>query len=420
MRGQLVPTYPQIPTLVYERFESRSSIGVFPIPRNHRVQTTRASMMSTFNDTSQTSSRHVQPVRATPVPFIHAILRAYTLRGRSPADALLYAQITPQELQDLGGFVTAGQVERLSAYAMQDLDDEGLGAFSQPMGWGSYGMLARASLTSPDLRVALKRWCRHHGLLTRDISLQLQCPPRQPLRRTPASLSGQNWATVTLVENRPIHPDARVFSMVTVLRVMHGTACWLLDSQISLAEVALPFERPPYAAELALMFPGPIRYGAPHACLRFDAGYLDMPVRRTEAALNQMLKRALLVVVKPYRRDRLVRHRVQQLLRETGSGAEQTAAAIAEALHVSVRSLHRFLKEDGTSLQAIKDEVREERARQLLIRTQDPIKKVAGQVGFDNARSFARAFTSWTGMTPQQFRQQHCRPLDRASIPGVE
>ena len=39
--------------------------------------------------------------------------------------------------------------------------------------WGSYGMLARASLTSPDLGVALKRWCRHHGLLTDDIRLAL-------------------------------------------------------------------------------------------------------------------------------------------------------------------------------------------------------------------------------------------------------
>lgn len=360
----------------------------------------------------------MQPVRATPVSFIHAIVRAYEKRGMNASDALLHAQITPQELSDPNGCVTAGQVERLSAYAMHELDDEGLGAFSRPMGWGSYGMLVRASLSSPDLRVALKRWCRHHGLLNRDISLQLQCPPRLSIRRPTAPLPGQSGAAVTLVENRALAAENREFALVTVLRILHGTACWLLDSQISLQEVALPFDPPAYAAELSLMFPGPIRYGAPHAVLRFDAGYLDMPVRRTETALNQMLKRALLVVVKPYRRDRLVRHRVQQLLRETGSGAEQTAAAIAEALHVSVRSLHRFLKEDGTSLQAIKDEVREERARLLLIRTNDPIKKVAGQVGFDNARSFARAFTSWTGMTPQQFRQLHCRPHAGVMSPG--
>lgn len=365
--------------------------------------------MSMPDEPPLTKGRHTQPVRATPVPFIHAIIRAYTSRRMSAADALAHAQITPEELHDPNGCVTSGQVERLSAYAMQELDDEALGAFSRPLGWGSYGMLARASLSSPNLKVALQRWCRHHGLLTDDVSLQVQCPPGTGDLAGSVCSSAGAWATVTLVENRRLPEDNRVFALVSLLRNMHGISCWWLDSQVSLEEVALPFERPHYAAELARMFPGPIRYGAPQAMIRFDACYLDMPIRRTEAALNQMLKRALLVVVKPYRRDRLVRHRVQHLLRETGSGSEQTATAIAEALHVSVRSLHRFLKEDGTSLQAIKDEVREERARQLLIRTNDPIKKVAGQVGFDNARSFARAFTSWTGVTPQQFRQQHSR-----------
>lgn len=54
-------------------------------------------------------------------------------------------------------------MEVLSATAMQELDDESLGAFRRKLPWGSYGMLARASLTSPDLAVALKRWCRHHA-----------------------------------------------------------------------------------------------------------------------------------------------------------------------------------------------------------------------------------------------------------------
>jgi hypothetical protein len=46
--------------------------------------------------------------------------------------------------------MTARQMEQLSAAAMQELDDEGLGAFGRKLPWGSYGMLARASLTAPD------------------------------------------------------------------------------------------------------------------------------------------------------------------------------------------------------------------------------------------------------------------------------
>lgn len=44
-----------------------------------------------------------------------------------------------------------------------------LGMVQPPVALGSYGILCRASLTSPTLGVALKRWCRHDRLLTHDL-----------------------------------------------------------------------------------------------------------------------------------------------------------------------------------------------------------------------------------------------------------
>ncbi|MCU0927555.1 MAG: AraC family transcriptional regulator, partial [Hydrogenophaga sp.] len=110
-------------------------------------------------------------VAATPMAFVKAIVHAFELRGLSPQGALAAAQIAPADLTRAGARITALQMEWLSAAAMQALDDEALGWFSRPLPWGSYGLLARASLSAPTLGVALKRWCRHHGLLTRDIAL---------------------------------------------------------------------------------------------------------------------------------------------------------------------------------------------------------------------------------------------------------
>src|SRR4051812_6289717 len=113
------------------------------------------------------------PAAATPMAFARAIVAAYQRRGLNPAEALKLAQIPPSPLQQADARMTSLQMEVLSGAAMQELDDEGLGAFGRRLPWGSYGMLARASLTSPDLGVALKRWCRHHALLTDDIGLEL-------------------------------------------------------------------------------------------------------------------------------------------------------------------------------------------------------------------------------------------------------
>ncbi|MEW6705993.1 MAG: AraC family transcriptional regulator [Pseudomonadota bacterium] len=330
------------------------------------------------------------PAAATPIAFVKAMLLAYEKYGQSPREALKLAQITPAQLRRSGSRITAGQLETFARTAMQQLDDEALGWFSRRLPWGSYGMLVRASLTAPTLEVALRRWCRHHRLLTEDISFRLE----------------QQAGSARLVLEE--HGDLgamREFCLLTSLRNAHGVACWLVDSRIALREVRFPFAAPPHRPVYPLLFPGPVHFGAEPAGFSFDAQYLQLPVRRDERALQAMLQQALKLIVLPYRRDRLLVQRVRELLCARGHEL-RSGAALAAALHLSLRTLHRQLKDEGASLQALKDEARRERAVDLLRRTQHPLKRVAQAVGFGSEKSFARAFKQWTGVSPGVFRQR--------------
>ena len=151
------------------------------------------------------------------------------------------------------------------------------------------------------------------------------------------------------------------------------------------------------------MFPGALAFDAAQASIRFDARYLALPLRRDEKALRQMLQRALPLTVLQYRRDRLLVAQVRQALL-TRTEEAHDAESIAALLHMSTRTLHRQLKEEGAGLQQLKDEVRGERAKDLLLRTSKPIKQVAAAAGFGNEKSFMRAFRQWTGTSPAQFR----------------
>src|SRR6266702_603320 len=111
----------------------------------------------------------MKQVAVTPVAFVRAMVLAYEKYGKDPEAALRQAQIAPELLCLPNARITASQMEAISGLAMQELDDEALGWFSRRLPWGSYGMLCRASLTSPTLGVALNRWCRHHRLLTDDL-----------------------------------------------------------------------------------------------------------------------------------------------------------------------------------------------------------------------------------------------------------
>lgn len=329
------------------------------------------------------------PPAVTPMAFARAIVAAYRRHGREPDAALKLAQITPGQLARPEARMTARQMELLSAAAMQELDDEALAAYGRRLPWGSYGMLARASLTAPTLGIALRRWCRHHGLLADDIALGV-------------TVAG-NVAAITMEERRPLPRELRELSIAFLLRNIHGLACWYVDSRIPLLAASFPFPAPAHADAYGHMFPARVRFGAPQAELRFDAAYLELPLRRDEKALNQMLQRALSITVLQYRRDRLLVPQVRQAL-AAHPQRTHSAEGLAQLLHVSTRTLHRQLREEGASLQQLKDQVRFERAKDLLYRTGQPMKQVAAAVGFRNEKSFARAFRQWVGVSPGEFR----------------
>jgi len=353
-----------------------------------------------------TSARAHAPRAATPMAFVRAIVAAYARYGRDPAGALRAASIAPRDVDDPAGRVTAAQFEALNAHAMQELDDEALGWFSRRLPWGTYGMLCRASLGAPELGVALKRWCRHHRLLTDDVVLDL-------------AVAG-GVATVRIEERRAPEADFREFCLVSSLRFLLGYACWAIDSQIALREAHFPFPAPPHRDAYALMF-GPVvafdsRRGAGIA---FDERYLALPLRRDERALRAMLRRALPLTVLQYRRDRLLGRRVRELLRAHGTEAA-TAQTVAGWLAISPRTLHRQLRDEGVSLQALKDEVRRTGACDLLRRTTRPVRQVALAVGFRSEKSFSRAFRQWTGTTPGDFRSGGDAPTPQVDVRSAD
>lgn len=326
----------------------------------------------------------------TPAAFVHAILRGYEKYGLDPAPVLAQVQITPTMLNAPCAPISTKQFQAFMELSMRAMDDEGLACFSRPLWWGSYSLLARASVTAPNLRVALKRWCRNHNLLTRDITLRVT--------------ESAGIVTVSVHEHAPLNSQ-REFCLLSILRNLLGYSSWLIDSRISCMDVAFPFPRPAYHSVYASMFSGPVRFGSAQASVSLDATYLELAVRRDEAAMREMLADALPLLIDEYRRDRLLIQRLHGILL-TNLHEMRNAQDMARALNMSVRSLYRQLKEEGTSLQALKDDVRKEQALQLLHRSAMPLKKIAVTLGFSNDKSFARAFRRWFGVMPSQYRRE--------------
>jgi len=87
-----------------------------------------------------------------------------------------------------------------------------------------------------------------------------------------------------------------------------------------------------------------------------------------------------------------------------------TLAEIARASHLSVSRLaHLFKEQMGMTLIDYVTAVRIERAKELLLGTDQSCTEICFQVGYNNQSYFTRTFKSVAGLTPRQFRMQNRR-----------
>jgi AraC-like DNA-binding protein len=153
----------------------------------------------------------------------------------------------------------------------------------------------------------------------------------------------------------------------------------------------------------------PVRFECDAYEMHFPAEMLaQAPTRQADQALSQVLEdhaRHLLEAMPP--RDPfqgVVRAEILSQLERGSTGCSNLARALA----MSERTLRRRLHDQGTTYQALLDQLRSELARNYVAHSRDPFEAIAHRLAFADPSAFFRAFRRWTGTTPAQFRE-HAR-----------
>ena len=98
--------------------------------------------------------------------------------------------------------------------------------------------------------------------------------------------------------------------------------------------------------------------------------------------------------------------RVRSAIQQKLTGQRPTIEDIADALHVSPRTLQRRLQDEGSSFQRVLEEARHHLARHYLNNSFLELNEAAYLLGYNDANSFVRAFRTWEGMPPARWREQ--------------
>lgn len=331
----------------------------------------------------------IRPPVTIPIAFVHGMLSGVApdsaLRGGYLADA----GIAPELIDHPGARVTAEQYTALFCLLMDRLDDECLGLLSRPFKPGSFALMTRAAASAPTLQRALRRAAHTFSVLQDDVVLE-------PVRE--GDLAG-----LSIRLNDPSR-NVAPFLHELLLRLLWRLLAWLAGGQLPAVRFDFAFSSPPYASSYGKVFPAALHFGCPRSAFWFDAARLNDPVRQDEAALRAYLADARAQVIVPRRMGDLLSARVRECLQRTLS-VWPDLAATADALNMSGSTLQRRLAAEGTSFQALKDELRRDLAIVRLNSSNVPLAQLAYELGFADSPAFQRAFKGWTGSAPGAYRK---------------
>lgn len=277
-----------------------------------------------------------------------------------------------------------GRLWRAMATAQRD-EFFGLGA--RPMRPGSFALMCSAALPAPTLESALRRALLFLNVVLDDPTGALEvCDGQAVVRLT--DRTGPRTA----------------FAYRTYWLILMGLACWLVGRRIPLHRVDFACPAPPHRRDVRQFFGAPVHFDEPQSRLAFDARYLALTPRRTDAALRAFLRGAPANILVRYRHDQGMTARVRSALRARAPAQWPGFAALALAMEVSPATLRRRLRAEGQSFAAIKDEIRAARAQAALAAGGLSVAEIAADLGYSEPSAFHRAYRKWTGTTPAAAR----------------
>jgi AraC-like DNA-binding protein len=328
-----------------------------------------------------------------------AMIRAQSLRGYrnlvsdlggNPTRLLRKAGIDPATLDQLTTFIRFEDMINLlecSATAL-DCPDFGLRlADRQDLGiLGTLAVAIRHSATVGDAGRCASKYLYVHS-------------PAVAFTITPGGKKSEVLLAFDILLEHPPHwaqtAEHAVGLAWRILRL-------LSEDRSHLREVRLPHRPLGPGPTYRSRFPAPVVFQAERAALVIAAGDLNLPLSEPRDELHDLATRHLEQQL-PNRHNVLqdqVRQAIEALL---GTGT-CSYREVAKALYMHPRTFQRRMREQGTTFEAVKDEVRRDLAQRYLSQPDVPLTQVTALLDYNEQSALSRSCRRWFDTTPSAVR----------------
>lgn len=233
-------------------------------------------------------------------------------------------------------------------------------------------------------------------------------PSRVPYHRWSGHVEGAEF--VCEVQELIDLGAVRVTLVEIPILVMHEYVRTIRPGPLDGARIELKYAPPEHAAVYADWYGCEVRFNAPRNALIIPAAWRAVHnMGHDEGTWTTSLRHCEVLCAITEDKDTLTRVR-RMLFNRFERPADQrmipSLEEVADALHLSPRTLIRRLRSVDTTYQAVVDGVQQQRARELLGNPNLRIQDVALELGYQDPNSFARSFKRWFAMTPGDYRRR--------------
>ncbi|MGE7990259.1 AraC family transcriptional regulator [Pseudomonas sp. NPDC089554] len=323
----------------------------------------------------------------TTLNAVSLILNVFQEDGCQASVLLAGSGIGPADLGHPDARITTQQELQVCANAVAQREDIGL-ELGRRMHVSCYGMLGYALLSSATLGDALRLALRYPALLGTIFQLRLVEEGRRV------------WLCASDYRESPALATFNAEFCLVSLKVICDD---LLGSTLPLLGARFEHARPGYHPLYGGAFQCPLTFEANDNAFAFERRWLDMPLPLADPITHKAMSERCRLLNLEFTGRQAWLGRIRQLLVQQLDAAPGLEG-LARQMNCSSRTLRRHLQAMGSSYQQLLDELRFERAKQLLAEDQMPIYRIAETLGFSETASFRHAFQRWSGVAPSHYR----------------
>lgn len=313
------------------------------------------------------------------------LLRDY---GHDPAVLIPERMYRPGEALTEQSRISSRDWYPLVGRALDLIDDEAAGIRAAKLLHPSHlGVFGHAWLSSPTLLTSIRMLERYGRVFNDDI------------RVTVTEVSDSVRVIYERLVQSP-YPDTtadmQLGGLIMFCRMQAG------ESFLPVS-VALQRREPGRRRQWDDLFRVPVKFGAEENCVEIDS---DVANEIHSSAHSQMFETHHDMLTRNVAAldESTVAERAGAAIERLLPSAKVTEERVAGIVGMQPRTMHRRLSAEGVTFRALLRDVRMNLARRYMNDASYSVTDVAFMLGYSDVSAFSRAFRSWFGTTPSQFR----------------